>query len=83
MYIIICIYGYIYVYTVLMTYMHFATGIGRHGMSIQQKLQVADVYNRIGRLKEEQKLLFVEMKQFIVYFKETIPNRLKASIEGM
>ena len=50
-------------------------------MSIQRKLQVADVYNRINRLKEEEKLIHVEMKQFIVYFGETIPNRLKASIE--
>ena len=76
-------YMHTYVCTVLMTDMHFATGIGRHSMSIQQKLQVADMYNRISRLKEEQKLLFVEMKQFIIYFKETIPNCLKASIEGM
>lgn len=56
--------------------------VGRHSISIQCKLQVADVYNRINRLKEEVKLLHVEMKQFIIYFKETIPNRLKASIEG-
>jgi len=51
-------------------------------MSIQHKLQVADVYNRINRLKEEERLLYAEMKQFIVYFKETIPGRIKASIEG-
>ena len=51
-------------------------------MSIQHKLQVADVYNRINRLKEEERLLYAEMKQFIVHFKDTIPGRMKASIEG-
>ena len=66
--------------------MYFAIGvcmyIGRHSISIQRKLQVADLYNRINRLKEEEKLLFTEMKQFIIYFKDTIPSRLKTSTEG-
>jgi len=56
--------------------------VGHHSMSIQHRLQVADVYNRIYRLKEEERLLYAEMKQFIVYFKETISGRIKASIEG-
>ena len=38
-------------------------------MSIQRKLQVADVYNRINRLKEEEKLIHVEMKQFYCLFR--------------
>ena len=55
---------------------------GRHSISTQQKLQIADTFSRIKRLKEEEILLQTEMEQFILHFKETLPSQLQADIHG-
>ena len=52
---------------------------GRNSISTRQKLQV---YNNLQRLKEEEELLKAEMKQYIVTFKDIIPNELHASIQS-
>ena len=47
------------------------------------KLQIAEAYNNLQRLKEEEELLQTEMMQFISTFKEIIPNELCANIQSI
>ena len=49
---------------------------------MQQKLEVADCFNKINRLKEEEDLLLSEIKNFIEHFRTTIPNHLWTAIQG-
>jgi len=49
---------------------------------MQHKLQLSDLFNKINRLKEEESLLLSEMKQFIHYFRVTVPNHLQTAIQG-
>ena len=62
--------------------LHNVFATGRRSISTQQKLQIADTFSRMKRLKEEERLLQTEMKQFILHFKETIPRQLQADIDG-
>ena len=56
---------------------------GRNSISTRQKLQIAETYNNLQRLKEEEELIKAEMKQYILTFKDIIPNKLHASIQSM
>ena len=63
--------------------MYLMFNTGHNSISTHQKLQIAEAYNNLQRLKEEEKLLQIEMKQFISTFKEIIPNELCANIQSM
>lgn len=52
-------------------------------MSVQEKYQISTLYNQIERLKEEESLLLLEMTQYLMYFKHTIPEKLICDIQGM
>ena len=63
--------------------MYLMFNTGHNSISTHQKLQIAEAYNNLQRLKEEEKLLQIEMKQFISTFKEIIPNELYANIQSI
>ena len=49
---------------------------GRYCVSVQEKHKISTVYNQIQRLKEES-LLLLEMTQYLMYFKSSVPNKLE------
>ena len=51
-------------------------------MSVQEKYHISTVYNQIERLKEEESLLLLEMTQYLMYFKNTVPDKLECDIQG-
>lgn len=56
---------------------------GRHSVSTQQKLEIVTLYNQICRLKEEERLIFEEMANFLKFYKNTIPLRLLSKLQGI
>ena len=51
-------------------------------MSVQEKYHISTVHNQIERLKEEESLLLLEMTQYLMYFKNTVPEKLECDIQG-
>ena len=56
---------------------------GRYCVSVQEKHKISTVYNQIQRLKEEESLLLLEMTQYLMCFKSSVPNKLECDIQGM
>lgn len=51
-------------------------------MSTRKKHDIVKTYNLIERLKEEKNLLFLEMNNYIHYFKSIVPNQLQSQINS-
>ena len=56
---------------------------GRYCVSVQEKYHISTLYNQIEQLKEEESLLLLEMTQYLMYFKNTVPEKLECDIQGM
>ena len=58
------------------------TLLDRSCVSVQEKYHISVLYNQIDRLKEEESLLLLELTQYLMYFKNTIPEKLECDIRG-
>ena len=62
---------------------YFCSVSGQHSVNIQDKYKIANAYNHIKRLEEEETLLLKEMANYIRFFRYDRSERLKHDISGI